>query len=343
MKLKPPQQKHYKIPPVSIVVVGRNEEKLISGCLEALIQQTYPQRLVQIIAIDDGSTDDTFNIMQKYAAQNNHMVCLQTGRSVWKSRKKNALKLALETVTSDLVLMTDADCRPHKDWTLAMMKNYSDRTGLAAGFSPQTTFKKSLWNDFLLVDSLSAAAVSAGSIGWGNGVTCTGRNLSFRKSAFQQAGGFKRLPDTLSGDDDFILQAVSGMDLWAIQYAFSRESIVSAVGPSNWRAFLAQKKRHISASKCYPLNWQIGYFLYHMSNFALWAGLIYAVFGHYYLFLIFLFKLGHDAGVLYYFSRKLGLKMPIAGFLLWQVLFVVYNIISGWTGLFGNVQWQQTR
>ena len=48
-----------------VVIPARNEEKLLEETLKSIKQQTIP--LNKVIVVDDGSTDDTFEIAQRYA------------------------------------------------------------------------------------------------------------------------------------------------------------------------------------------------------------------------------------------------------------------------------------
>lgn len=60
-----------KHPLVSIVLATYNGEKFLEKQLESLFQQTYPN--IEIIAIDDKSSDNTINILNTYAAMHTHM------------------------------------------------------------------------------------------------------------------------------------------------------------------------------------------------------------------------------------------------------------------------------
>ena len=51
---------------VTIVIVTRNEEKNIGNCLESIKLQTYPKNLIEIIIVDNNSSDDTKKIARKY-------------------------------------------------------------------------------------------------------------------------------------------------------------------------------------------------------------------------------------------------------------------------------------
>ena len=46
---------------VTIIVVAHNESKSIGTCLQGILKQTYPHHLMEIIVINDHSTDDTIN------------------------------------------------------------------------------------------------------------------------------------------------------------------------------------------------------------------------------------------------------------------------------------------
>jgi glycosyltransferase involved in cell wall biosynthesis len=51
---------------VSVVITTKNEEKNIANCLESIKRQTYPQNRIEIIVVDNNSTDGTKEIARKY-------------------------------------------------------------------------------------------------------------------------------------------------------------------------------------------------------------------------------------------------------------------------------------
>lgn len=54
------------IPLVSVVISTKNEEKNIENCLKSIVFQTYPKENIEIIVVDNSSTDKTKEISQKY-------------------------------------------------------------------------------------------------------------------------------------------------------------------------------------------------------------------------------------------------------------------------------------
>lgn len=59
---------------ISVIVSAYNEGKLLSRCLESILQQTYTN--LEIIVIDDGSTDDTSRILDQYAEKDSRIVAI---------------------------------------------------------------------------------------------------------------------------------------------------------------------------------------------------------------------------------------------------------------------------
>ncbi|MBQ4524579.1 MAG: glycosyltransferase family 2 protein, partial [Bacteroidaceae bacterium] len=60
---------------VSVLVAVYNAEKYLPACLDSLVGQTH--RDIQIICIDDASTDASWQILEEYAAKDSRIVLLQ--------------------------------------------------------------------------------------------------------------------------------------------------------------------------------------------------------------------------------------------------------------------------
>lgn len=90
---------------VSILSPCYNVEKYISQCLDSIIQQTYKN--LQIILVDDGSTDNTLAILNQYASLDSRIeVHHQENKGVATARNE-----LLSKVKGDYVLFVDSD-----DW-----------------------------------------------------------------------------------------------------------------------------------------------------------------------------------------------------------------------------------
>src|SRR5215217_269318 len=99
---------------ISVIVAARNEEKALPRLLHALSAQTYPPELFEIILVDDFSTDGTAAVAQIFS--NPHITVIQPQVPSNVSSKKRAIEAGVQHARGSLLLITDADCLPGKDW-----------------------------------------------------------------------------------------------------------------------------------------------------------------------------------------------------------------------------------
>ena len=103
-------------PLISLTVCMRDAEHWVDHCLESLVKQTY--RPLEIIAVDDGSSDDGYSKLKAWEGEHNGITVqvLQqppTGLSAGRN-------LALEHSKGEWVAITDIDCRPDPYWISEM-------------------------------------------------------------------------------------------------------------------------------------------------------------------------------------------------------------------------------
>lgn len=108
-----------KLPHVSIIVPAYNEEENIVETIEALKGLEYPKRLLEIIIVDDGSTDDTYKIAKKFK-----------GIKILRQKNKGksaALNFGLKHATGDIIACVDSDSHPMPDALLKSIPFFNDR------------------------------------------------------------------------------------------------------------------------------------------------------------------------------------------------------------------------
>lgn len=106
---------------VSIIIPSYNVEKYIFRAIESSMKQTYKN--IEIIIIDDGSSDSTWNVIQKYANLDNRIICIkQENQGVSVARNQG-----LEVSSGEYVIFLDSD-----DWleenTIEFLVNRLDKT-----------------------------------------------------------------------------------------------------------------------------------------------------------------------------------------------------------------------
>src|SRR5262245_48914911 len=95
-------------PLVSVLVPARNEEASLDICLASLRAQDYPA--LEIVVVDDRSTDRTLELARRHAAEDPRVVVVEGTAPLpgWFG-KTNALRQAASKATGAWFLMTDAD------------------------------------------------------------------------------------------------------------------------------------------------------------------------------------------------------------------------------------------
>ena len=330
------------LPSVSLIVPMRNEEKNVNDCVFSLVKQDYPKDLLEIIIVDDNSEDKTGEQLRELANQFSNLKIIHRRSKLGQGNKKAALRKAIAESNGEILLFTDADCRPSEEWVRAIMRFFDSKTGMVIGFSPWVG-KNSLLHKIIHIDSLAAGFVAAGTAGLNAPVTCTGRNIGYRRVVFDEVNGFAPIEKSVSGDDDLFLQLVRKKTNWKIRYANVPESVVPSRHNFKWRNFLKQKRRHLSAGKFYRPSSQLGYGLFHISNLFLWTAPLIALFGKENIFLPLILltaKILLDRLAMARMGRLFNQNISDIGFLGWDLIFLFYNTFLAPLSWVGKIKWK---
>ncbi len=105
---------------VTIIIPTRNEENNIGNCLQSIFAQNYPKKLLQVIVIDNDSTDKTLEIAKKLGAQ-----AIPTNLLNEEIKRSYAIK---KYAKGDIIGMVDADnyFPPDKNWLKKMIAPFDD-------------------------------------------------------------------------------------------------------------------------------------------------------------------------------------------------------------------------
>jgi len=123
-RLRNPGYRRY--PKVSVMVPVFNEEKTIRATLESLLKLDYPKEKLEIVVINDASTDNTREIVEEYKMFGVKLVNKKKGEG-----KGYALNVGLDHVTGELVGCLDADSYVEPD-ALRKMIGFFDKKGVMA-------------------------------------------------------------------------------------------------------------------------------------------------------------------------------------------------------------------
>jgi len=189
---------------LSVLIAFRNEEDRIPQLIDSLTHQDYPKENLEVILVDDHSTDSSLKKLQGVSEEYSYFRVLSLPEG--KKGKKEALRYGQSKASGDILLLTDADCLPGPSWMKSMQNACSQsRGGLVIGpvkLSPALTeFQKIQQLDFM-----SMVMSGAGSLGIGRPILAFGPNLAIGNELYARL--VKDIKAGIpSGDDMFILEA----------------------------------------------------------------------------------------------------------------------------------------
>ncbi len=334
-----------KRPFVSVVVAARNEEENMATLLKSLLAQDYPHHRYEIIIVNDQSTDRTAEVVKKFSDARIRLLMTENRDRV-PSPKKNAVNLGIRRAEGEIILLTDADCAPPKGWISGVVSLFTPEVGMVIGFSPCELPRLHFPAGHLLaLESLSLAAVAAGTAGWGYPATCNGRNLAYRKSVYEQVGGFDKIRHFVSGDDDLMLKLVQQTE-WRIQYAYDPSLVVPTALVKSPKQFINQRLRHASKGFHYEPKKVTGLIVVYLYNLLVFLSLPLAL-----LSLVSLWtamaiigvKAFFEFLVLFRFASKMQRRRYLWAFPPAELLHVPYVVIFGALGPFKKFKWKNEK
>jgi cellulose synthase/poly-beta-1,6-N-acetylglucosamine synthase-like glycosyltransferase len=202
----------------------------------------YPPGRLEIILVDHDSRDRTGELLAAFCARHNHahMVRVQDGTTAL-SGKAAAVAAGIERSQGEIVLMTDADCVVPPSWVRTMVSCFAPEVGVVCGFTvvggDESHFAQAQALDWLFL--LSAAA---GAGWWGVPLTWVGNNLAFRRSAYDQIGGYRGVGFSLT-EDFALFKAICSRRSWQVRFVRCPEALVQTQALRRWRQVFAQRLR----------------------------------------------------------------------------------------------------
>ena len=331
----------------SIIVPFRNEEKNLPRLLQSFSKLNYPYKLIEIVMVDDFSTDLSERVCIKWRLDHEFLdTTLLENLRLSNSPKKDAIGRAVPIIKHDWIITTDADCTVPENWLL-ILDNYIQKhqPEMIVGAVKYKT-KNNWFHKFQQLDLLSLQGTTIGSFGIGKPFMCNGANFAYTKKLFKEIGGFDGVSKNASGDDVFLLQKATKNHLDKIHYLKNTESIVKTKPENDLFDFFMQRVRWASKTSGY----QSGYakflaIVVLLMNLGLVGCCLLTVVGNFdwsILLGVFSAKYLVDYWLLYKTNKYL-LKgqwiLPLA-------TSVIYPFYSSWVGiysLFGRFSWKGRR
>jgi cellulose synthase/poly-beta-1,6-N-acetylglucosamine synthase-like glycosyltransferase len=332
-----PQLDEEDFPSVSVLVGARNEEKNILSCLESLYKLIYPEGKLEIIIVDDASIDGTASIINNFVKDKPvfKTIRLEENQSGKLKGKVRAMAEGIKIANGEIILTTDADCIVSPLWAKTIASYYVGNVGVVNGFTTQIV--KNSFSGMQAIDFVYLLFIAAGTINLGKPVSCIGNNMSFRKKAYEETGGFENLPFSVT-EDFLLLNSIHKLKKYEVIYPLNKDSLVISKSAASFRELFNQKKRWaVGGIDTPPIG--IGLMLWSfLTN--LFILLTPFFFSAAWLYLTF-FKIAIDFFVILPVHQRLGLQKNLKYFTAFQIYYIIYLLVLPFVVLFNKrVKWK---
>ena len=224
-------------PMVTVLIPARNEELVIGNLLKQMTELTYPQEKLEVLVIDDGSTDMTGEIGDMYAREHRFIKAIH--RQNGGKGKPAALNDGLKFSNGEIVLTFDADYYPQRDIIEKLAAPFADpEVGAVQGRITVLNEEDSLVSKIVTMeriggyrvdqqarDDLALVPQYGGTVG------------GFRRDLLEMIGGWD--PDMLTEDTDLTVRFI--IQGYQVRYVSDAEAYEEAV--TTWKAYWGQRYR----------------------------------------------------------------------------------------------------
>ncbi len=249
----------FSYPSCSILIPAHNEEKVIGATIESMLKLDYPKKKLRIIVINDGSTDTTKKIIERYAKQDSRVELFNIPRGKGGKGKSRALNLGVKRAKSEIIAIYDADNTPEKNslrYLVAQLLLNKELGGVIGKF--RTVNKNhNLLTKFINIETLSfQSMLQAGRWQMHGIATLPGTNFVMWTSLIRQLDGWDE--EALTEDSELSIRIYeAGYKIKYIPYAVTYEQ-----EPQEWKVWIKQRMRWVRGN-----NYVVSKFLKHIPNF----------------------------------------------------------------------------
>lgn len=182
-------------PTVTIMVPAHNESIVITRTVRALLGMNYPKDKLEIIVINDNSSDDSREKLEEIQREypDRKLIVISTGTEVGGTGKSNALNIGFSVSTGEVIAIYDADNTPEPNALIMLVENLmaDSKAGAVIGKFRTRNRNASILSRFVNIETLAYQCMNqAGRFFFFKLCTIPGTNYVIRRSIIEEIGGW---------------------------------------------------------------------------------------------------------------------------------------------------------
>ena len=184
-RLQGTRQQPATLPDISIVIPVKDRADELRRCLTSLSKLKYPQEKLQVVVVDDGSSDDSPQVAREFGAM--LVPSGGTGRGPAAARNVGAA-----VASGEILAFIDSDCSASQEWLMELLPAFNNPAMAAVGGQVDGMCSASAVDRYeSVMSSLSLGSHERVGSSGSDTFYLPSCNLLVRRGAFRSAGGFK--------------------------------------------------------------------------------------------------------------------------------------------------------
>ncbi|MCL4551714.1 MAG: glycosyltransferase family 2 protein [Bacteroidetes bacterium] len=233
---------NFDYPTCSILIPAHNEEKVIGKTIEAMMKFVYPKDKLQILVINDGSTDKTKEIIQSYSQQDSRVELFDIPKGEGGKGKSRTLNIGRRVAKGEVIAIYDADNTPDENslrYLVAQLLLHKE-LGAVIGKFRTVNKNRNFLTKFINIETLSfQSMLQAGRWQMHNISTLPGTNFVMWTWLIEKLNGWDE--EALTEDSELSIRIYEeGHKIKFIPYAITYEQ-----EPESWKVWIKQRMRWV--------------------------------------------------------------------------------------------------
>ncbi|HUN64620.1 MAG TPA: glycosyltransferase [Bacteroidota bacterium] len=232
----------FEYPKVSVLIPAHNEEKVIGYTVDAMTRLEYPPECLDILVINDGSTDGTADIVAEFARRDPRVRLYNVPQGEGGKGKSRALNIGLRQTDARFIAVYDADNTPHPHALKYLMAQLLIDPSLGGVLGKFRTVNKNrnFLTRFINIETLSFQnMLQAGRWLLFKISTLPGTNLVIRRELLDKLKGWDE--DAITEDSELSIRIyMEGFRIKFVPYSVTYEQ-----EPESWKVWIKQRTRWV--------------------------------------------------------------------------------------------------